>query len=87
MKLKYILYASLLVLAVPVFAQEATTEPSMEAVVVEMPSIMPEGVEFDATNNRFLFGSLTQGTIFQTTDEGTAEPPRALMATSRGQAP
>ena len=46
----------------------------MEAIVIEVPGILPEGVEYDAEGERFLFGSLTEGTIRQIMEGGEAEP-------------
>jgi sugar lactone lactonase YvrE len=74
MKLKYFAFVALLVLALPAFAQETTPEASMEAIIVELPGILPEGVEYDSDGGRFLFGSLSQGTIFQITEGSDAEP-------------
>lgn len=74
MKLRHFTFAALLLFALPVFAQETTPEFVMEAIVVEQPGILPEGVEYDAEVGRFLFGSLSQGTIFQLPDGGTVEP-------------
>jgi sugar lactone lactonase YvrE len=74
MRLKHFTFAALLLFALPAFAQEATPEAVMEAIVVEQPGILPEGVEYDAEGGRFLFGSLSQGTIFQLPDGGAAEP-------------
>ena len=78
MKLKpfrFMLFTSLvlLALAVPAFAQDATPEvmmPAALAVTIDVPDIQPEGVEYDAAAGRFLFGSLSEGTIRQVTDDG-----------------
>lgn len=40
---------------------EAVTFPA--EIVIPVPGLQPEGVDFDAARQRFLFGSLTQGTI------------------------
>jgi sugar lactone lactonase YvrE len=74
MKLKVFTFAALLLLALPAFAQEATPEAVMEAIVVEQTGVLPEGVEYDAEGGRLLFGSLSQGTIFQLPDGGIVEP-------------
>lgn len=74
MKFTFLLFVALLAFGLPVFAQDTTTEPSMEAIVIELPGILPEGVEYDATGERFLFGSLSEGTIFQIAEGGAAEP-------------
>lgn len=43
-------------------------------IVFEQAGILPEGVEYDAEGERFLVGSLAQGTIFEVTDDGTIKP-------------
>lgn len=70
MKLKYFVFIALLTLTLPVLAQETT----LEEIVIEVQGILPEGVEYDAEGERFLFGSLTEGTIRQITEGGEAEP-------------
>lgn len=45
-----------------------------EEVVIEMAGILPEGVEYDAANERFLTGSLAEGTIFEVMDDGSIAP-------------
>lgn len=53
----------------PVFAQEIP-----EQVLIEHPGLFPEGVEWDSAGNRFLVGSLSEGTIFEVLDDGTINP-------------
>jgi sugar lactone lactonase YvrE len=79
-----ILAAALLV--IPAFAQDATQESTVEplmlpdqlAFVSPDPGLLPEGIEWDAAQGRFLVGSLSQGTIYSITpnDDGstTVEP-------------
>lgn len=43
-------------------------------IVVKRPGFSPEGLEYDADRDRFLLSSLTEGTIFQVTDDGTITP-------------
>jgi sugar lactone lactonase YvrE len=74
MKRKYLAFAVPLVFALPVFAQEATPEANLEPIIIEEAGILPEGVEYDAQGNRFLFGSLSQGTLFQIAESGAPEP-------------
>jgi sugar lactone lactonase YvrE len=74
MKFKYLMLVALLAFALPVVAQETTPEAILEEIVIEVPGILPEGVEYDAEGERFLFGSLTEGTIRQITEGGEAEP-------------
>jgi sugar lactone lactonase YvrE len=77
MKLKQFMLASVAVLAfaAPAFAQDATPETTAPdgaglQVVIDVQGIQPEGVEYDAAGGRFLFGSLSEGTIRQVTDDG-----------------
>lgn len=69
-----LLAIALSVLAFPVMAQETTPESPPAEVIVNQAGLLPEGVEYDAANDRFLFGSLSQGTIFQIQEGGEAEP-------------
>ena len=55
----------------------ATAESSMpspaapaETIVAERGGFIPEGVEYDTTNSRFLTGSLSEGSIFEIDDDG-----------------
>ena len=45
-----------------------------DAIVAERISFHPEGIEWDAANERFLTGSLTEGTIFEIADDGAVTP-------------
>ncbi len=68
---------ALLTFVVPVYAQDATPEATpaaVEQLVIDVPGIMPEGVEYDGVAERFLFGSLTQGTIRELTADGIVTP-------------
>ena len=57
---------------------EPTPEPEVEAGPVAPPAMItaerggfiPEGIEYDTTNGRFLTGSLSEGSIFQIHDDG-----------------
>src|SRR5687768_3253163 len=55
----------------PMLAQESELP---ELVIAEFPSMHPEGIEWDAANERFLTGSLAQGTLFEIADDGTVTP-------------
>jgi sugar lactone lactonase YvrE len=78
---KWLVIAASLLL-VPVAAQDATQESTVEPMLLsdeitfESPvaGLSPEGIEWDATRGRFLVGSLSQGTIYSVTpnDDGTA---------------
>ena len=74
MKLKYLMVAALMLLVLPAVAQEVTPEAAPEAIVIEQAGILPEGVEYDAQGDRFLFGSLSMGTIFEISESGAPEP-------------
>lgn len=54
--------------AVPTLAQDDMMLP--EVIEYEQPGILPEGIEWDAEGQRFLVGSLSQGSIFQIDDMG-----------------
>lgn len=65
--------------AAPALAQDATPEATAEMgaaeqIVIAAPGIRPEGVAYDAVGGRFLFGSLSEGTIRQMMDDGTVTP-------------
>ena len=61
-----------LVAAVPAFTQDDMMLP--DVIEIEQPGIIPEGIEWDEAGERFLVGSLTQGTIFQFDDMGAISP-------------
>jgi len=48
--------------------------PPPARIVAERGGFIPEGVEYDMTNRRFLTGSLSEGTVFEVTNEGTVVP-------------
>ncbi|MCC6614175.1 MAG: hypothetical protein IT320_11905 [Anaerolineae bacterium] len=77
--LKYLLITLTLLLFVLVagvaLAQESDTMTDLPSeVAFTEPGIMPEGVEWDAANERFLVGSLSTGTIRAISDDETIEP-------------
>ena len=47
-----------------------TAEVIPETIVAERGGFIPEGVEYDTTNGRFLTGSLAEGSIFQIHNDG-----------------
>lgn len=53
------------------FAQEGELP---DRIVFHYPNVIPEGVEWDAEGQRFLVSSVTLGTIFAVTDDGTVAP-------------
>ena len=55
--------------------QAATPTPDLpEMIVAERGGFIPEGVEYDSKNGRFLTGSLSEGTIFQVHTDGRMTP-------------
>lgn len=55
----------------PSATPSAPTMPSPPPMIVaERGGFIPEGVEYDTTNHRFLTGSLAEGSIFQIHDDG-----------------
>jgi sugar lactone lactonase YvrE len=70
--MKKVLLVVLLLLSAVVpqaFAQELP-----DLVMAMHPGLHPEGIEWDAENERFLVGSLTEGTVFAIADDGTVTP-------------
>lgn len=45
-----------------------------DEIVIERGGFVPEGVEYDRANERFLTGSLAEGTIFEIANDGTMTP-------------
>jgi sugar lactone lactonase YvrE len=43
-------------------------------ITLKAPGSLPEGVEYDTKNKRFLVGSLTEGTVYTVADDGTRTP-------------
>lgn len=52
----------------------ATTPDFPEMIVAERGGFIPEGLEYDSKNGRFLTGSLSEGTIFQVHPDGRVTP-------------
>lgn len=66
---------ALVVLVGTVGLTSAQNGGNLPAVItVENPAVVPEGIVWDAVGNRFLHGSLTQGTIYEVLDDGTFNP-------------
>jgi sugar lactone lactonase YvrE len=59
--------------AAPTAAPAAAT-PKGRTIVAERGGFIPEGIEYDTTNRRFLSGSLAEGTIFQLHEDGRVTP-------------
>lgn len=45
-----------------------------DRIRVERDDFFPEGIEYDAVGERFLLGSLAEGTVFAVTDDGALTP-------------
>ncbi|HEX7079889.1 MAG TPA: hypothetical protein VF329_02610 [Gammaproteobacteria bacterium] len=45
-----------------------------EMIVMERGGVIPEGIEYDRTNARFLVGSLAEGTVFEVGNDGSLTP-------------
>lgn len=61
----------------PATEAAAPAAPAIElpaSITINTPGLLPEGVEYDTKNNRFLVGSLSQGTIFVVGNDGTLTP-------------
>ncbi len=52
-------------------AYESSFKIAPDLILIERENLFPEGIEYDAANNRFLIGSLTEGTIFAVSDDGS----------------
>jgi sugar lactone lactonase YvrE len=48
--------------------------PAGEVIVAERGGFIPEGIEYDQANGRFLTGSLAEGTIFEIERDGSVVP-------------
>ena len=73
-------FAAVLMLGGGVFAaaaQDATPEstlstaPAPDAITINAPGLMPEGIEYDATRGQFLLGSISQSSVSLVADDGT----------------
>ena len=55
--------------------EAAASSPDLpEMIVAERGGFIPEGVDYDSKNGRFLTGSLSEGTIFQVHADGRVTP-------------
>lgn len=57
----------------PVETPQAPETPP-DLIVAERGGFIPEGVEYDMTNRRFLTGSLSEGTVFEIENDGSVVP-------------
>jgi len=58
----------------PKQAAPAPAKPAGEVIVAKRGGFIPEGVEYDQANGRFLTGSLVEGTIFEIKRDGSVVP-------------
>lgn len=58
--------------ALPAAAVAADSEPAL--ITLKAPGSLPEGIEYDAKNKRFLVGSLSEGTVYTVAADGTRKP-------------
>jgi sugar lactone lactonase YvrE len=52
----------------------APSAPAGEVIVAERGGFIPEGIEYDQANGRFLTGSLAEGSIFEIERDGSVVP-------------
>jgi hypothetical protein len=57
----------------PALAQ-ADTPRLLDEIIVEVPGLTPEGIEYDSVTDRFLLSSMGFGTIYAVTTEGEVSP-------------
>ena len=53
---------------------EPAPAPLPAEITINTPGFLPEGVEYDTANKRFMVGSLAQGTVFVVGNDGTLTP-------------
>jgi hypothetical protein len=54
--------------------QALAAEKMPNTITMKTPGLVPEGVEYDTKNKRFLVGSIAQGTVFVVANDGTLTP-------------
>ncbi|MBX3064971.1 MAG: hypothetical protein KF726_18465 [Anaerolineae bacterium] len=52
----------------------AGSQDAPARIRIERRDLLPEGIEYDGRNDRFLVSSMAQGTVFAVADDGTATP-------------
>ncbi len=55
-------------------APAAAVQPAGKVIVAKRSGFIPEGIEYDQANHRFLTGSLAEGTIFRVGEDGAVTP-------------
>jgi sugar lactone lactonase YvrE len=72
------LATALLFLGLVLAGCESTQEPpeaiAPDEIIIEQHNLFPEGIEYDDGGDRFLLGSVTEGTIHAVFDNGTLNP-------------
>jgi sugar lactone lactonase YvrE len=58
----------------PAAAPPPPAKPAGEVITAKRGGFIPEGVEYDQSNGRFLTGSLAEGTIFEIKRDGSVVP-------------
>lgn len=58
----------------PAPAASAPSAQMGKTIVAQRGGFIPEGIEYDQANHRFLTGSLAEGTIFEIHDDGAVTP-------------
>jgi sugar lactone lactonase YvrE len=58
-----------LMFVIPVTAQDLPDE-----ILIDVPNVSPEGIEWDAVGERFLISSMSEGTVFAVSDDGELTP-------------
>jgi len=51
-------------------ATDVAAAPTPATIVAERGGFIPEGIEYDTANNRFLTGSISEGSVFEIHDDG-----------------
>lgn len=69
--LRLSLFGLLLIMSLPLLAQ---SDDLPDEIIADYERLHPEGIEYDAVRDRFLVGSLMQGSIFSIDDDGTVTP-------------
>lgn len=68
------LLALVAVVPLAVQAQDGDADELPAIIAIEAPGLFPEGIAYDDARERFLVGSLSQGTIFAVTGDGAPTP-------------
>tara|TARA_B100000959_G_scaffold857_1_gene852 strand:+ start:2517 stop:2861 length:345 start_codon:yes stop_codon:yes gene_type:complete len=69
MRFQYL--AITLLACLPVACTTGSSSSIPDRIVAERAGFIPEGIEYDTNNGRFLTGSLADGTIYQISNRGS----------------